>query len=66
LEELVQLISNLGFPIAMCCYLLYRMSKSDENHKAEMDNVTEALNNNTLVIQRLIDRLGEGDNLEVG
>lgn len=59
MENITALISNLGFPIAMCCYLLYRMAKSDDQHAQEMEKVTTALNNNTLVIQRLVDRLGE-------
>ena len=29
------------------------------NHRSEMDKITEAINNNTLVIQKLIDKMDE-------
>ena len=68
LSSIVQIIGTLGFPIAACCYLFYTMTKEREQnaaqreadrleHKQEMDKVTEALNNNTLVIQKLVDAL---------
>lgn len=68
LSNIAQLIGTLGFPIAACCYLFYSMQKEREQnaaqreadrleHKQEMDKVTEALNNNTLVIQKLVDAL---------
>lgn len=68
LSSIAQLIGTLGFPIAACCYLFYTMQKEREQnaaqreadrleHKQEMDKVTEALNNNTIVIQKLVDAL---------
>lgn len=54
---IAQLIGSLGFPIAACIYLFYSMEKERESHKTEMDKITEALNNNTLVMQQLIDSL---------
>ena len=36
---------------------LYSLEKERESHKEEMTKVTEALNNNTLVIQSLRDSL---------
>lgn len=67
-STVAQLIGSLGFPIAACVYLFYSMQKErDSNnaqreadrqeHRAEMDKVTEALNNNTIVIQKLVDAL---------
>lgn len=51
-------ISTLGFPIVMCIALFWKMNKQDETHKAEMDKITEALNNNTLALTKLADKLG--------
>ena len=34
------------------------VDKLNEQHKEEMKQVTEALNNNTLALQRLCDKLG--------
>lgn len=47
------LISSLGFPIACVITMFYMWNKESENHKAEMANVTAALNNNTLALQKL-------------
>lgn len=55
--DITQLIGTLGFPIVMCgilCWYIYKkQSESDE----KIDKMTEALNNNTTVISKLIDRL---------
>lgn len=67
-NEVMQIIGSLGFPIAACVYLFWSMQKERENnaaqreadrleHKQEMEKVTDALNNNTLVIQQLVDML---------
>ena len=44
-NELIQLVGSLGFPIVACVALFWRMVKSDEQHKEEMDKMSEALNN---------------------
>lgn len=56
-NTIVQLIGSLGFPIVCCIALFWRMIKSDENHKTEIDKLTDALNNNTLVLHQLSDLL---------
>lgn len=56
-NTIVQLVGSLGFPIVMCGALFWRMVKSDEQHKAEMDKLSEALNNNTIALTKLSDKL---------
>lgn len=56
-NTIIQLVSSLGFPIVMCGALFWRMVKSDEQHKAEMDKLSEALNNNTIALTKLSDNL---------
>lgn len=56
-NTIIQLVSSLGFPIIMCGALFWRMVKSDEQHKAEMDKLSEALNNNTIALTKLSDNL---------
>ena len=56
-------ISTLGFPIVMCGAMFWYMLKEKDSHKEEMNSVTEALNNNTLILQKLCDRL-EGEKNE--
>ena len=56
-NTIIQLVGSLGFPIVMCGALFCRMVKSDEQHKAEMDKLSEALNNNTIALTKLSDKL---------
>ena len=57
MNEIVQMISTLGFPIAMALLLFWKMDKQDASHQEEVDKMTQALNQNTLVIQQLVDKL---------
>lgn len=59
INGLTQLIGSLGFPIAMCVYLLWNQSKADEKHAEEMNKITEALNNNTLALTQLSERMNK-------
>lgn len=56
-NTIIQLVGSLGFPVVMCGALFWRMVKSDEQHKAEMDKLSEALNNNTVALTKLSDNL---------
>ena len=56
-NTIIQIVGSLGFPIVMCGALFWCQVKSDEQHKAEMDKLSEALNNNTLAITKLSDKL---------
>ena len=56
-NELSTLISTLGFPIAMCLIMCYYINKINDAHKEETDKFEDALNNNTLVLQKLCDKL---------
>lgn len=60
-NTIIQLVTTLGFPIVCCIALFWRMIKSDENHKEEMEKLSEALNNNTLAINKLNERLHNGE-----
>ena len=76
MSEISQLISSIGFPIAICvlmCYYIkctqdnYRtdINNLNEKHKEETTNLVQAINNNTLVIKELSERLNsEGDTNE--
>jgi len=71
MNEIVQVISAVGFPIvaALGCGFFVKwqyeqnMKQNEElrkEHKEEVSKMTEALNNNTLALQKLIDKLGDG------
>lgn len=57
LNDIVSVISTLGFPIAMCLILCYYVNKINESHKAESKDFADALNANTVVLQKLCDKL---------
>lgn len=64
MNDIVNVISNLGFPIAMCVLCCYYVKYSDDKHreerkedrelhKEEMNGVTQALQNNTVALTKL-------------
>lgn len=66
MDAIISIISQFGFPVAGCIcmawYVKYitdqnssRLDKLNEDHKEEMQKVTEALSNNTLALQHLSD-----------
>ena len=56
-SNIIQIITNLGFPIAVCLICFWYINKKDEKHGEEVGEMANALNNNTLVMQKLVDRL---------
>lgn len=74
MEEVSTLISTFGFPIVCCLILMYYVFKLNETHKQEINEImkehkdevnkmTEAINSNTLVMTKLLERLGEKDGI---
>lgn len=73
MDQIVALIDQYAFPIAACVATMgwyvkyiqdnYRKDIADISgkHKEEMDIVTQALNNNTLAIQKLTDYIESKD-----
>ena len=57
INDLSTLVSTLGFPIAMCLIMCYYINKINDAHKQESDKFADALNNNTVVLQKLCDKL---------
>ncbi len=57
IASVTQLIGTLGFPIVACIALFYTMNKQTEQHQEEMSKLTESLNNNTVAITKLTERL---------
>lgn len=54
LNEIMEIITNVGFPIAVSIYLLYRDSTT-------ITKLSESINTNTVAVTRLIDKLGDID-----
>lgn len=63
-STVLQAISTIGFPAVMCVILIYyikyttdlyvdMVQKMEDKHAADLDKVTEALNNNTKALTDL-------------
>ena len=59
-DVIVNLFSNLAVPVACLIATFYLWNKEREDHKTEQKELSDAIHNNTLVIQKLIDKL-DGD-----
>lgn len=68
IASVLSAISTVGFPIACCIAMGWyvkdqteknreEIAKINAQHKEEMGEVTQAINNNTLALQRLCDKL---------
>ena len=72
-----QLIGSLGFPIVACCAMGWYCIRSqnqikeindqhreevNEKHSADIQKMTEAVNNNTVALQTLCERLRSYNN----
>lgn len=61
MEEMIQvimnLVSNLGFPIACVCVMFYMLNKEREDHKTETAELSKAIQNNTSMMEKVLDRL---------
>ena len=57
-STIVQIISSLGFPIACCVAMFWQNNKLNESHKEEVSGLNEAINNNTIALNHIIDKLG--------
>ena len=49
-NDIVTIISTVGFPI-VCCVVMFKIYRED------LKKMQESINNNTMVIQKLIDKL---------
>lgn len=62
MEEVVtfvtSIVSNVGFPIACVAVMFYQMEQERKSHKEESDKWVEAINNNTKVMEKVLEKVG--------
>ena len=58
-EAITTLISNMGFPIACVIALFWYLNKEREEHKAETQKLADAINNNTIVMEKILSKVGD-------
>lgn len=57
MSDIVELIGNTGFPIAVSLICMYYIYKQSIMHKEEIETLYDAINNNTLALTELRDKL---------
>ena len=73
-QTILQAVASVGFPIVCCVIMMYYIKYREDasrdeiqhmtdQHRQEMTEITEAIHNNTLVIQKLIDILNAGEKI---
>lgn len=66
MTEIVNMISSVGFPIAMCLIIMYfwnnQYSKAMQELRESISRLTDVVADNTKAIALLEQRLGEDDN----
>ena len=71
---IITMVGSLGFPIVACIFMAIFFNKVNENyrqdikelsanHKEEMAKVTEAINNNNSLLERVLDKLDREEKL---
>lgn len=53
LNAIISLVSNVGFPVAVCIALFFYMEKQNERHQQETDKLNETVQSNTKVLTEL-------------
>lgn len=57
MNDFIQIITDVGFPIACCVFLYIQMNKQSEQHHEEINLLSEAINNNTAAINQLREKI---------
>ena len=53
LEQVIEIIRELGFPIAVCFICFWYIDKQDNKHNEQIKALSESLNANTSVISSI-------------
>lgn len=68
MDNIVQIISNLGFPIGCVIVMFYMWNKERESHETEVKELREiiaevktSIINNTSALNMLVEKLFRGD-----
>ena len=59
-DEISQLVSNLGFPIVVAGVLFWLMYKSSVMYNNTIQKMRETIDKNTKIMQEVLDHLKDG------
>lgn len=57
IDSIMQIITTVGFPICCCLAMGWYITKQSMQHKEEINAMAEAINKNTLVMEKLLTKL---------
>lgn len=60
MKEISDMITSLGYPIVMSLILLYMMRENNNKYVETIEGLRHTIENNTLTITKLCDRLETG------
>lgn len=52
-NDIINIISTVGFPIAMCLLMFWNMKQEQEDHKAEVNELKDVIAKNNEVLAGL-------------
>ena len=56
INDIVQVITQVGFPIVMCLIMFKYVQDLNDIHKQETDKLTESINNLSVLVNRLLEK----------
>lgn len=57
ITEIVNMISTVGFPIAMCIMLCWYVKSTNDSYRQDIKSLQQSIDNNTAVMNKIIDKL---------
>lgn len=58
MNDILNVIQTFGFPIAVCVICFWYINKINDDHKSEVNALTDAIHEMRVVLQQLMDKLG--------
>ena len=57
--EIINMVSTVGFPIAMCLMLSWYVKTSNDSYREDIRSLQQSIDNNTAVMNKIIEKLEE-------
>ena len=61
MSEVVDVIGNVGFPIAFCIMMWYQMNRQQTQYSNDLKELSKTIENNTTAMNNLISMLKGGN-----
>lgn len=58
MDDVINIVQSLGFPIAMCLLCFWRMTKQDENFHATLTELKVSIDAQTDMLNSVLTKLG--------